>query len=236
MAQSETVERILDAAEQLFAEKGFAETSLRLITSKAGVNLAAVNYHFGSKKALIQAVFSRFLGPFCASLEKELDRRQAKSDAPRASLEELLELLVLQAMAVKPRSGNDLSIFMRLLGLAFSQSQGHLLKYLEEVYGKVFRRYMLLVNEAAPRLPPLELFWRVHFMLGAAAFSMSGIKALRAMAENDFGVNTSIEQVMRLMVPFLAAGMRADSGVTDPDLAGAQLKPRNKPVPAPAKV
>ena len=56
MAQSETVERILDAAEQLFAEKGFAETSLRLITSKAGVNLAAVNYHFGSKKALIHAV------------------------------------------------------------------------------------------------------------------------------------------------------------------------------------
>ena len=49
MAQSETVERILDAAEQLFAERGFAETSLRLITSKAGVNLAAVNYHFGSK-------------------------------------------------------------------------------------------------------------------------------------------------------------------------------------------
>jgi len=235
MAQSETVERILDAAEQLFAEKGFAETSLRLITSKAGVNLAAVNYHFGSKKALIQAVFSRFLGPFCASLEKELDRRQAKTDAPRASLEELLELLVVQAMAVKPRSGNDLSIFMRLLGLAFSQSQGHLRKYLEEVYGKVFRRYMLLVNEAAPRLPPIELFWRVHFMLGAAAFSMSGIKALRAMAETDFGVSTSIEQVMRLMVPFLAAGMRADSGVSDPSLAGAQLKPRSKSA-APAKV
>ncbi|MFV3385777.1 TetR family transcriptional regulator [Pseudomonas sp. NY15364] len=235
MAQSETVERILDAAEQLFAEKGFAETSLRLITSKAGVNLAAVNYHFGSKKALIQAVFSRFLGPFCASLEKELDRRQAKSDT-QVSLEELLELLVEQALAVKPRSGNDLSIFMRLLGLAFSQSQGHLRKYLEEVYGKVFRRYMLLVHEAAPRIPPLELFWRVHFMLGAAAFSMSGIKALRAMAETDFGVNTSIEQVMRMMVPFLAAGMRSETGVNDPALAGAQLKPRTKTPSAAPKV
>lgn len=234
MAQSETVERILDAAEQLFAEKGFAETSLRLITSKAGVNLAAVNYHFGSKKALIQAVFSRFLGPFCTSLERELDRRQAKSEAP-ASLEELLELLVEQALVVKPRSGNDLSIFMRLLGLAFSQSQGHLRKYLEEVYGKVFRRYMLLVNETAPRIPPIELFWRVHFMLGAAAFSMSGIKALRAMAETDFGVHTSIEQVMRMMVPFLAAGMRAESGVNDPTLAAAQLKPRNKSSNSPAK-
>lgn len=227
MAQSETVERILDAAEQLFAEKGFAETSLRLITSKAGVNLAAVNYHFGSKKALIQAVFSRFLGPFCASLEKELDRRQAKPEAQHATLEDLLHLLVSQAMAVKPRSGNDLSIFMRLLGLAFSQSQGHLRKYLEEVYGKVFRRYMLLVNEAAPKLPPIELFWRVHFMLGAY-FSMSGIKALRAMAETDFGVNTSTEQVMHLMVPFFAAGMRAESGIDDPLLAGAQLRPRNK--------
>ena len=132
------------------------------------------------------------------------------------------------ALAVKPRSGNDLSIFMRLLGLAFSQSQGHLRKYLEEVYGKVFRRYMLLLNEVAPRLPPLEIFWRVHFMLGAAAFSMSGIKALRAIAENDFGVDTSIEQVMRLMVPFLAAGMRAESGVTDEALANAQFKPRSK--------
>ncbi|QVM89845.1 TetR family transcriptional regulator [Pseudomonas entomophila] len=225
MAQSETVERILDAAEQLFAERGFAETSLRLITSKAGVNLAAVNYHFGSKKALIQAVFSRFLGPFCASLERELDRRQAQQ---KASLEELLEMLVEQALAVQPRSNNDLSIFMRLLGLAFSQSQGHLRRYLEDMYGKVFRRYMLLVHEAAPRIPPLELFWRVHFMLGAAAFSMSGIKALRAIAETDFGINTSIEQVMRLMVPFLAAGMRADTGVTDEAMSAAQLRPRSK--------
>jgi AcrR family transcriptional regulator len=227
MSQSETVERILDAAELLFAEKGFAETSLRLITSKARVNLAAVNYHFGSKKALIQAVFSRFLGPFCSSLERELDRRQSVPEVT-FSLEELLELLVEQTLVVKPRSGDDLSIFMRLLGLAFSQSQGHLRKYLEEAYGKVFRRYMLLVHEAAPRIPPLELFWRVHFMLGAAAFSMSGIKALRAMSESDFGVETSIEQVMRLMVPFLAAGMRSQSGLTDEKLSAARLLPRSK--------
>lgn len=226
MAQSETVERILDAAELLFAEKGFAETSLRLITSKAGVNLAAVNYHFGSKKSLIQAVFSRFLSPYCASLERELDVRQASGGKP--TLEELLEMLVDQALAAKPRSGDDLSIFMRLLGLAFSQSQGHLRRYLEEMYGRVFRRYMHLVHEAAPNLPPIELFWRVHFMLGAAAFSMSGIKALRAIAENDFGVDTSIEQVMRLMVPFLAAGMQSPSAVTDPDLSKAQLLLKTK--------
>jgi AcrR family transcriptional regulator len=213
MAQSDTVERILDAAEQLFAEKGFAETSLRLITSKAGVNLAAVNYHFGSKKGLIQAVFVRFLNPFVSSLDQELERHQQQGSNTQLTLEQLLEMLVRQALTVKPRSGNDLAIFMRLLGLAFSQSQGHLRKYLAQVYGKVFQRYMQQVNAAAPQLPPIELFWRVHFMLGSAAFTMSSMRALRAIAEAEFDVQTGIDQVLKLMVPFLAAGMRAESAM-----------------------
>ncbi len=210
MAQSDTVKRILDAAEQLFAEKGFAETSLRLITSKAGVNLAAVNYHFGSKKALIQAVFVRFLDPFVSSLERELDHHEQRGDARQLGLEQLLEMLVDQALAVKPRSGNDLATFMRLLGLAFSQSQGHLRKYLAEVYGRVFQRYMSLVYGAVPTIPPQELYWRVHFMLGSAAFTMSSLKALRAIAEAEFGEHRAVDDVLRLMVPFLAAGMRAE--------------------------
>ncbi|NLY12551.1 MAG: TetR/AcrR family transcriptional regulator [Gammaproteobacteria bacterium] len=218
MTQSDTVERILDAAEILFAEKGFSETSLRLITSKAQVNLAAVNYHFGSKKSLIQAVFSRFLGPFCANLDAELDRRSEEGQ-PAWTVELLLDVLVQQTLAVEPRSGNDLSIFMRLLGLAFSQSQGHLRRYLKEMYGKVFRRYMILLHEAAPEIQPIELFWRVHFMIGAAAFSMSGIKALRAIVETEYQVHMSTEQVLRLMVPFLAAGMHAESVI---DVVGMQ--------------
>ena len=218
MAQSDTVERILDAAEILFAEKGFAETSLRLITSKAKVNLAAVNYHFGSKKSLIQAVFSRFLEPLSANLEEELDRL-ASVGGPALTLEQLLEMLVQQTLAVKPRSGNDLSIFMRLLGLSFSQSQGHLRRYLNELYGKVFHRYMLLLHKAAPEIQPVELFWRVHFMIGAASFSMSGIKALRAIVETEYQAHMTTEQVLRLMVPFLAAGMRADSVL---DVVGMQ--------------
>ena len=213
----------MDAAEILFAEKGFSETSLRLITSKAQVNLAAVNYHFGSKKSLIQAVFSRFLGPLCLSLDAELERRSV-GDQPAWTVESLLELLVEQTLAVKPRSGNDLSIFMRLLGLAFSQSQGHLRRYLNEMYGKVFHRYMLLLHTAAPEIQPIELFWRVHFMIGAAAFSMSSIKALRAIVETEYQVHMTTEQVMRLMVPFLAAGMRADSAIGSVQMQAAIKK------------
>lgn len=220
MAQSDTVERILDTAEALFAEKGFAETSLRLITSKAGVNLAAVNYHFGSKKALIQAVFSRFLEPFCQAFEKELEQLEQNPEQ-EITLEFLLELLLEQTLKLEPRNRSDLSTFMHLVGLSFSQSQGHLRRYLNEKYGDVFRRYVAFLHKAAPEMSPLELFWRLHFMIGAVVFSMSGVKALRAIAETDFHVKTSTPQIMRMMVPFLAAGMRAPSARE----ALSQIKP-----------
>src|SRR6476661_10749602 len=58
-----TKDRILDAAEALFMEHGFEATSLRALTAAAGVNLAAVNYHFGSKEELFQSVLTRRLDP-----------------------------------------------------------------------------------------------------------------------------------------------------------------------------
>src|SRR5205085_2358496 len=70
--QHETRTRILDAAEELFMQHGFEGTSMRLLTAKAGVNLAAVNYHFGSKDALIEAVFHRRLDPMKVALERAL--------------------------------------------------------------------------------------------------------------------------------------------------------------------
>lgn len=222
MAHSETVERILDAAEQLFAERGFTETSLRMITAKAGVNLAAVNYHFGSKKALIHEILARFLTPFCQGLDAELTRRQRLAGEDGLGLEELLELLVQQALRVEPRLGNHLAVFMRLLGLALIQDQGHVRQYLDDKYGKVFRRYMQLLNEAAPPVPPLELFWRLHFMLGAVAFSMAGIQSFGRVVENRFEVATSSAQVLQLLVPFMAAGMRADASLLDATLIAAR--------------
>lgn len=205
--QSATVARILDAAEKLFAEHGFAETSLRSITSKAGVNLAAVNYHFGSKKSLIQAVFSRFLDPFVGNLSTALVSYQNANAA--IDPEEVLHLLVDQVMAVKARSPEDLSVCMRLIGLAYTQGQGHLKNYLREVYGEVFQAYLQLLVRACPDLPIGDLFWRVYFILGSAVFTLSGANALRAIAESDYGMNVDLEEIMRKMVPFMAAGLRA---------------------------
>lgn len=206
MGQKDTVTKILDAAEGLFAEQGFAETSLRSITSKADVNLAAVNYHFGSKKALIQAVFARYLDPFIESLGRSIDQMHQSEPL---ELEQVLNLLVDLIVATPARHNNDLSLFMKLLGLAYNQSQGHLKRYLIESYGRVFYRYFLILRESCPELPPVDLFWRTYFVLGSAVFTLSGFETLQAIAKRDLAIDETMESVLRRMVPFMAAGLRA---------------------------
>lgn len=75
----DTKARILDTAERLFAEQGYAETSMRCITSGAGVNLASVNYHFGSKEALLLEVIARRIGPVNEARMILLDKIDAEA-------------------------------------------------------------------------------------------------------------------------------------------------------------
>ena len=89
-----TKEKILDVAEALFADFGFSETSLRMITTKAGVNLASVNYHFGSKKILIQAVLERFMGAFTRDLNLEIDQLELKSKNNHIEVIDVLNTLI----------------------------------------------------------------------------------------------------------------------------------------------
>ena len=143
MAQTDTAERILDAAEALFAERGFAETSLRMITSRADVNLAAVNYHFGSKNVLIQAVFARFLDPLAERLTTLLDQLDADAALPthtQPTQQELMALLFGVIMRGRLKERHNLQIFMRLLGIAYAQRRKHLQRHLEAVYGELFER------------------------------------------------------------------------------------------------
>lgn len=209
MAQSDTVDRILDAAEELFADRGFAETSLRMITSKAGVNLAAVNYHFGSKNALIQSVFARFLTPYSATLEAEFDDLEARPGDRTLTVEEILGALTGSAVRMPQRNERGISIFMRLLGLAYTQSQEHLREYLEEEYRDIFNRFMGLLKRATPQLSSVDRYWRIQFMLGATAFTMSSSDALRGILQTKTGVETPIQEIAARLIPFLAAGMQA---------------------------
>lgn len=216
MAQPDTVTRILDTAEVLFAERGFAETSLRNITSKAKVNLAAVNYHFGSKKALIQAVFARYLDPFTERFHAALDALETQYAGRVIPLEVLLETMARSVLEV-PAERNSLKVFMRLLGLAYSQAQGHLRRYIQDHYGSVFSRFSDLVRQATPELPAAERFWRLHFVLGTVIFTLSGLDALRDIAEKDYGEHVSVRDLIRRLRPVVVAAMNAPLPDAAPD-------------------
>ncbi|MCK7597321.1 TetR family transcriptional regulator [Microbulbifer sp. CAU 1566] len=207
MSQLETVKRILDAAEVLFAERGFTETSLRTITSTAGVNLAAVNYHFGSKKELIQAVFERFLTPFTEHLDRELSRRELQDEC--LQVDDLLQSLYRVALAGLAREGRDPKRFMRLLGLAYTQSQGHLRRFIVSRYGSSYRRFAGQLANALPQVDPVTFYWRLYFMLGATIFSLSSFDAIEAILREDFGAESSLEETLARLAPAASAMLTA---------------------------
>ncbi|MBI2380007.1 MAG: TetR/AcrR family transcriptional regulator [Gammaproteobacteria bacterium] len=205
--RASTKTRILDAAEWLFAERGFAETSLRNITSRANVNLASVNYHFGSKKSLIQAVFDRFLREFCDKLHHELTALEQRGTP--CALPQVLESVLPALLHIDTLRPNGAAIFMRLLGRAYSETQGHMRRFMFEHYGNVMERFNRQIMMACPGLPPVELFWRLHFMLGSVVFTLGGGEALREIAQADFNERAELESVARKLIPFLASAMQA---------------------------
>ena len=203
MSQPDTVDRILNAATILFAERGFAETSLRTITGMAEVNLASVNYHFGSKKELIQAVFSRIVKPFALELDRCLDQlEQDKSitAADTITTKQLVECMFVALLKATKEINEDPQRFMRLLGLAYTQSQEHLRHFIVGDFGKTYHRYTALLSQAQPNVDPVKFYWRLYFMLGAGVFTLSSFDAIRSILNTDFQADKSMDQVVELMV------------------------------------
>lgn len=209
MKQSDTIERILNSASALFAARGYSETSLRTITSAANVNLAAVNYHFGSKRTLIKAVFSRYMGPFCESLNRSLDECP-QDDESSPSIDQLTRILFSSLFESMEKSGSCPQQFMRLLGLAYSQSQGFLRHSMIEQYGDTYTRYMIFLKKANPGVDPVAFYWRLFFMMGATIFTLSSYESINDILKADFNRDSSMTEVVDLMVPSISALLRGD--------------------------
>lgn len=216
-----TKERILDAAEALFMEHGFEATSLRSITATAGVNLAAVNYHFGSKEELFQAVLTRRLDPMNrerVALLNDLERRAAPG---AVSCEQILSAMFLPALnlARDPERGGK--NFLRLLGRAYADPAPFIRQFLSEQYAAMIARFKTAFARALPDLPPRELSWRLHFIMGALSYTLAGTDALKLIAELTPAETGNDEMLLRRLAPFLLAGLT--SPVPDPNDAGRAL-------------
>jgi len=200
---------ILRTAEALFIEHGYAATSLRLITAKAKVNLAAVNYHFGSKQALIREVFERRLGPLNAARIAYLDRLEAAAGGRSLAIEQIIEAILAPDLNVSREPLARDSIFLRLLGRAFSEPGGSLREILPGQYRQVVIRFKQALTRSLPDMPDQELTWRMHFMFGTLSYIMAGNDALKLIATCNLEDADDAEAIMRRLIPFLAAGLRA---------------------------
>lgn len=171
-SHSDTRKRLLEATEWLFIEKGYEAMSLRHITARAAANLAAVNYHFGSKEALVQELLSLRLD----RLNRE--RLQLLSACEQQCPEELDADAVL-AMLFVPAfrlSHGDASgpAFMRLLGRVYSDPSPFIRGYLQEHYRSISGRFFEAFARALPALPRNELGLRLHFALKALSGMLAG--------------------------------------------------------------
>ncbi|TWX53439.1 TetR/AcrR family transcriptional regulator [Colwellia hornerae] len=201
-----TKNKILDAAEKLFAIQGFNGTSLREITSQAEVNLAAVNYHFGSKKELIKSVMSRYMNELSPRLELSLVNICEQEDL---TLLEVFSAFIDPLLSLNEFKENGTSNFLQLLGRGYSDSQGFLRWFLTTQYPGVINNFVKAVQKAYPELTAEEMFWRLHFTMGTVVFTMSSSDALIDIAKSDFDKKMDIAGVIKKVIPYVAAGVAA---------------------------
>lgn len=205
-AKNKTKAKIMDVAEALFAEHGFNDTSLRTITTKANVNLASVNYHFGDKKTLVRAVLNRYLEAFMPELERSLTELNQRDDYTMTDVFNTLTHPVLSLDNLRP---NGASRFMLLIGRGYTDVQGHLRWFITTQYSSVLSLFTDSVKKANPALDAETLFWRLHFTLGTCVFTMSSSKALAEIAYNSYGKKVDSDVFIQQLIPFLAAGVAA---------------------------
>ena len=200
-----TKDRILYAAEELFAQQGFASTSLRQVTSRADVNIAAVNYHFGSKENLVNEVFRRRMDDM--SRERLAALQQAVEARP-GELEPILAAFVEPALAMaQDRHGGG--AFIRVIARAYAESNDSLRKFLSDQYGHVLREFAKALAACMPGLGKEALYWRLDFLSGALTYAMADF----GLIKRPSGVSeaTHRQRAAKALIRFAAAGFQAEA-------------------------
>ena len=198
-----TKDRILGAAEELFAQFGFTGTSLRQVTSRADVNIAAVNYHFGSKENLVNEVFRRRMDDMSAQRLAAL--QTAIADHP-GELEPILAAFVEPALALaQDRQGGG--AFVRVIARAYAEKNDGLRKFLSDHYGHVLREFAKAIAACLPELSKAELYWRLDFLAGSLTYAMADFGLIRRQA----GVAEAAhrQRAARELIRFAAAGFKS---------------------------
>jgi len=206
VAAAETRERILDAAEHLFARRGYHGVSLRAITDRAGVPLALVGYHFASKAGLFEALFERRMETVNRDRRARLEALLAAAGTAPPALGDILEVMIgpMVRNSHDPEQGGV--DFARLVNdLLNTADQERVLPLIERYFDAMARPFIAALRRALPERSEADIQWAYHFASGAMAHSIANVGRLARLSGGACRSDDVEEHVAR-MRRYLVAG------------------------------
>jgi AcrR family transcriptional regulator len=205
-ADGQVRERILDEAEQMFAERGYAGTSLRDITARVQVTQALVRYYFGSKRGLFEEAFLRGGRMLVAARLENLQAltRRTEAPTPRALVQAFLRPALQMLQTARGRA------FIRLQARLHTEPRELQYRLRHEVYDESTQLYLDALGHAMPSMDRRVLYWRLTLLIGTYLYAISDAHRLEDFSRGLCDPNDA-DELERELTDFVLAGLRAPS-------------------------
>lgn len=217
--------RILDAAENAFAEHGFDGASLRRIVLDARVNLATVYYYFGSKEGLMAAVLKRRFGPLRDEQLERLRQFEQQARGRPLPVPTLLEAMLLPSLRLPGTDRAQHQAVTRLIGRIVTEPNPQTQEILRSQRQDVRSAFFKAFRFSLPAVPWPALRWRLEFVWGALAFILCNPRQLEKETQGTCDPQDTAK-VLAEMITFFSPGFRA---------AQAEVRPPNSQRPRKCK-
>jgi AcrR family transcriptional regulator len=203
---TDTSDRILNAAEEEFAARGYEGTSLREIAERAKVNQALICYYFGSKQGLYCAIYLRRGLQLGAERLRLLDQLEARL-GPAPTVEEIVFAFIAPAIEIK-RQGAGGVAYMRLHARLQNEAPEFMEDIRRRVYDESTMRYINALKRVLKDVDPTVIYWRMVFLIGAYFYTLADSDRLEAYSGGSCSAK-DLDECLRQIIPFLVGGMLA---------------------------
>jgi AcrR family transcriptional regulator len=213
---ADTRERLLDAAEQIFAERGFEGASMRAVTQAAGASVSAANYHFGSKEALLRETLLRRVGPLNERRIARLDALEEDANGRPLELETIVEAFLRPVFEEHAASIDATARFRQVAARIYSDPPGVVSAMKRELFGPIVTRFVKALTAALPEKSREEIELGFQLTVGVMVHVISGhLVTVPGQEEGEcdcWTARLSDESVLQQMIAYVVAGLRAVSG------------------------
>jgi len=203
----DTKTKILDAAEKLIVELGADKASMRKITEEAGVNVAAINYHFGSKDNLISAIVTRFLTPLEKDQTKRLQEVMEKAGDEAPILEDLLRSQLEPLYEFTVSHPDWMNVFHQFA--AAYENEDFFKQNLKNILETKLIYLAECMAKALPHLPKMTLLRRIAFFR-ISAFSIMQGECVMEESIAILGIDREPKAMLEELIHYIATGLRAE--------------------------